>query len=213
MVASVQAVTPNFSGVKYDGTNGADIVALFTSGALVNDDGNQLDFTFTAYTAPGYPPQSVSIPKDQWFVFRRRGPNTDATGVFTQDVYEIYWKPVVDMLEPVDRAKMSYFGSGVGTRSTALGIGASGTVDTRLTPPIPAALLGAAQIKSDLLATTGLVLGSVSITATPVVVTPFVAAATVSGVLVPAHTLVRTTILNSGLSVLSSAQVFTTAHV
>lgn len=210
MALTVKHVTPHFQAVQYTGANGAEIVSFFAEGNLINDDGTSLIFEFRPQVG-GFM-QTIMITAAQWLVWRIKGALTEVAGNFSDATFQAYWKPVVELLEPTDRARMSYFGSGVGTRTTALGIGATGTVDTRLTPPIPAALAEGVQIKSDILGSTGINLGTVSVTATPVVVTALVPAATVSGVLIPAHSLVRTTINNAGLSILSSVQVFTTAH-
>lgn len=106
----------------------------------------------------------------------------------------------------------SYFGEGFGMAAAAIGIGATVNIDVPVSPPIPGQYLTSAVLRTQVLAITGVSLTTTTLAATPAVQVAFVPSAVVSGVVVPAHTLVRSRVRNGGISLLSSVQIKTTAY-
>ncbi len=104
-----------------------------------------------------------------------------------------------------------YFGAGLGLAASAIGIGATVNVDVQVFPSVPTTKLTGLVPVAKILGSTGINLGTVSIAATPTVLTALVPMALVSGVIIPAHTVVRVRVKNSGLSILSNVQVYVTA--
>jgi hypothetical protein len=105
-----------------------------------------------------------------------------------------------------------YFGDGLGMAAATIGIGATVNVDVAVSPPIPTGYLSTAVLRTQILAVTGVNLTTTTLAATPTVVVPFVPTALVGGVIVPAYSLVRSRIKNSGLTLLSTVQIRTTAY-
>ncbi len=106
----------------------------------------------------------------------------------------------------------SYFGEGVGMAPSGIAIGATAIIDVQVCPPIPGAYLAGALLRTQILAVSGINLTTTTLAANPAVQVPFVASSVVSGVTVPAHTLVRSRVKNSGLTLLSTVQIKTTAY-
>lgn len=209
--------------VQYDGTNGDAILAAARScgsdaisWTIDPDDGDALKLRvshggnqFYVYTIPlGY--WAVMVGEDA------------AIQVFSDVTYPRAYSNV-NTLWPELRAAhrlavdqsftatlpSPYFGMGVGSSASSIGIGATVNIDARVRPPVPA---GPVTIGSEIILTTGVTLGTVAVTATPVVTLGFVPASLVGGVIVPAHSIVRTKVKNTGLSVLAGVQILTTVH-
>lgn len=192
--------------VWYDGTNMAEVLELLNLTSPGPSETWRVDRTeggLPVIKKGDY--EEYVLPPARYVV---RQANGGFAGIMGLDEFQFRYLENVDELLA---APLQYLGTGVGTGSTNILSGQTGNINTRVSPPVPAALLSTVKLKSDILATSGVTLGTVAVTATPVVVTANVPTSTVNGVTIPAHTLVRTTVRNSGLSVVSSIQILTFA--
>lgn len=215
-------IIPQSWYVHYTGSNMSDVLDMLNYKASSFEVTWRVQGTDPASGMPmimrGYE-ERYPLPPDRYVI--RLG-NGAFGAIITAEEFEYRYAGTVDQFLSIP---ISYLGTGVVTYSTAIAIGATASVSVRVYPPIPASKITntgtvqapvwstTAQLRSEILSSAGITLGSVSLVGTPAIITPYVAGVTTNGVLVPEHTVVRTQVRNAGLGVLSSVQIMTFAHI
>lgn len=209
MTAPGQFVFRRITGLQWTGANGAEIAEFYTS----------LDADKGVYTVMSETPaqlllqstvdgrvygQRAIYPDRPWVVMDQ---TSGVIGTVTTASYEARFIPGTSLPALIGVAEDPYYGQGIGTASSTIGIGATVNVDAQVFPAVPATKLASIVPVAKILASSGLNLGTVSVTATPTVLTAYVPIALVNGVVVPAHTVIRTRVKNSGIGILSNVQV------
>jgi hypothetical protein len=197
---------PRFTCAQYDGTAASVTDVMDVANLVAWEDWDLISATPAGCVIKERRYEStLTIGMNGWVM--RNG--MDAIRIYTSEEFPLTFSRRRAVVQ--EAADVSYFGSGIAQSAVSIGIGIQGTVNVRVDPPVPASSLDTVKLKSVILSTTGA--GTVQITSTPTVATALVPASTVNGVAIPEHTVVRTLIRNVGVGVLSSVQVYTTAHV
>jgi hypothetical protein len=208
-----QFVFRRIHALQWTGSNGAEVAEFYT--ALDADKGV---YSVVSESADRLVLQSVVDgrvfgqreirPDRPWIIMDQ---TSGVIGTITTASYEIRFVRGVDMPDIIGVPDAPYFGYGIGLAASTIGIGATVNVDVQVFPAIPPTKIAGIIPVTKILASTGINLGTVAVAATPTVLTALVPMALVNGVIIPAHTVIRSRVKNSGLSILSNVQVVTTA--
>lgn len=86
MAVQVISVVEPFKSVRYDGTNGADLVAAIDGASLTSDSGGLLRFKIGMW--------DYELPSGQWIVWRSSGGSTEVYGLLDNAAYEQRYTPL-----------------------------------------------------------------------------------------------------------------------
>lgn len=214
---------------RYDGTNAAAIVASANEWQTARGGGAVWDcpiadaaaMTLRQTNTAWGTTNNLIVPMGQWLLCNGDdGPSEIVTNGF----YERVYRPLAELWTEMTAAtrlmadptfvaavkaasvQASFLGVGVGKLAAILLGTATATVDSQVRPVLPAALAGTAVITASALAGGINILGSTNQGNVPT--------STVGGVTTLAHTLVRTTVQGTGLTLqLGTPAVLATVHV
>ncbi len=204
-----QFVFRRIHALQWTGSNGAEVADFYTS-----LDADRGVYTVIEESADRLVLQSTLdgvifgrrtvFPDRPWVVMDQ---TSGVIATLTTASYEARFVRAPDAVPLLGIESTPYFGSGLGTAASTVGIGATVNVDVQVFPSVPTTKLTGLVPVARILGTSGINIGTVTVTATPTVLTPLVPMSLANGVITPAHTVIRVKVKNSGLSVLSNVQV------
>jgi len=204
-----QFVFRRIHALQWTGSNGAEIADFYTSldadkgtYAVIEENADRLVLQSTL-DGVIFGRRTV-FPDRPWVIMDQ---TSGVIATVTTASYEARFVRAPDAVPLLGIESTPYFGAGLGLAASTIGIGATVNVDVQVFPSVPTTKLTGLVPVAKVIGTSGINLGTVSIAATPTVLTPLVPMTLANGVITPAHTVIRVRVKNSGLSVLSNAQV------